>query len=280
MAQKVPPKPGQIRLVSLDLDGTLLRSDNTIGERTRKALEAAHERGVKIVLNSGRMTPSMEYAADLLDFDVHLISYNGAAAAGPRAQGRKKLFEKPMLLEVAQALLSFAKARGLQMNYYLDELIYSEDAPHLRPHIDLYIKRTRSPYRFVPSMEKYATRAPYKVLFVVDPKVRDPLEAKLKPRFATRATITRTDPEYLEFLHPEVDKGVGLRGLAAALNIPIEQVMAVGDADNDEPMVRAAGWGIGMANAKPSVRSVASAITASDHNHDGVAEAIERWVLG
>lgn len=280
MQTRQPPRPGQIRLVSLDLDGTMLRSDNTIGERTRKALRAAHDRGVRIVLNSGRMTPSMEFAANLLDFDVHLISYNGAAAVGPRAHGRRKLFEQPMFLDVAQELLAFARQRGLQLNYYLDEVIYSEDAPHLRPHIDLYIRRTGSPYRFVESAAAHATRPPYKVLFVVDPQVRDPLEAELKPRYAARATITRTDPEYLEFLHPHVDKGVGLRGLAQALGIEMAEVMAVGDADNDEPMVREAGWGVGMANAKPSVRGVAAALTEADHNHDGVGEAIERWVLG
>ncbi|MCW8131253.1 MAG: HAD family phosphatase [Planctomycetota bacterium] len=280
MANREAPKPGEIRLISLDLDGTLLRSDNRIGERTRTALKKAHDRGVSIVLNSGRMTPSMEFAAELLDFDVHLISYNGAAASSPKAQGRAKLFEKPMFLDVARELLAFAKTRGLQLNYYLDEVIYSEDAPHLRPHIDLYVRRTGSPYKFVERAEAHATRAPYKVLFIVDPKVRDPLEAELAPRYASRATITRTDPEYLEFLHPEVDKGVGLRGLAAAMGFSMEQVMAVGDADNDEPMVRAAGWGVGMANAKPSVRAVARAITQNDHNHDGVGEAVERWVLG
>ena len=277
---RAAPRPGQIKLLSLDLDGTLLRPDRTIGARTRAALSAAHARGVHVVLNSGRMTVSMEFAADLLDFDLHLISYNGAVVAAPRAAGRRKLFERPLPAEVAKELALFAKARGLQLNYYLDDLIYSEDGPRLRPHIELYVERTGSPYRFVAQIEGYLDRAPYKVLFVVEPGLRDELEAELTPRYGSRATITRTDPEYLEFLHPEVDKGKGLQELCGKLNIPLDAVMAVGDADNDLPMLSAAGWGVGMANARPRVRAAADALTQAGCNEDGVAEAVERWVLG
>ena len=277
--QKSPPKPGQIKLISLDLDGTLLRSDLTIGPRTLKALHAASKSGVKIALNSGRMTPAMMPTAQLTGLDVFIISYNGAMVTGLEADGRPRLFETCLPAEVARELVVEAKKRKLQLNYYLDELVYTEDAPHLRKHIDLYRSRTSSPFKFVENIDEFTHRDPHKVLFVIDPPVREPLEADLTPRFASRSTITRTDPEYLEFLHPSVNKGKGLADLCGVLGISLEETLACGDADNDEPMVVAAGWGVGMKNARERVRATADAFTENDHNNDGVGEAIEKWVL-
>jgi len=279
-AFKSQPQSGQIKLIALDIDGTLLCHDHTLGECTRRTLQTAHERGIHIVLNSGRMTPSMEFAAKLLGFDVHLIGYNGAQMVAPRAQGRRVLYEQFMYLDVARELLGIASARKLHLNWYLDGVVYSEDLPHLRPHIDLYIRRTGSPYCFVECGGAHLERAPYKVLFIVDPLLRDRLRAELEPQFSPRATITSTDPEYLEFMHPAVNKGLGLQRLAKMLNLNMEQVLAVGDSDNDVPMLRMAGWGVGVANARAKVRAVADALTPSDCNHDGVAEAVERWALG
>ncbi len=277
--QKQPPKPGAIKLIALDVDGTLLRSDNTIGSRTVEALREAHRRGVKIVLNSGRMTPSMETPANLLGLDVYLVSYNGAVASGLRSEHRTRLFERPMHLDVAQELVALARARRLHVNYYLDDVIYTQAEPHQLPFIELYKKRTGSPFRFVRRIDDYLDRAPFKVLFVVDPEVRTALEAELRPKYESRAMVTKTEPEYLEFLHPEVNKGLGLTGLCASLRIEMSEAMAVGDSDNDEPVIRMAGWGVGVANAGDAVRSVADAITEADCNNDGVAEAVERWVL-
>ena len=278
--KKTPPKRGQIKLISLDLDGTLLRQDLTIGPRTMKALHTAHKKGIKIVLNSGRMTPAIMPTAELTGLDVYVISYNGAKAIGLKSDDRPLLFELCLPAAVAHELVLEAKKRRLQLNYYLDELVYTEDQPHLRHHINLYISRTSSPFKFVERIEDHTHRDPHKVLFVIDPPIRQELEDALTPLFSKRTTITRTDPEYLEFLHPEVNKGSGLQGLCKVLGIGMEEVMACGDADNDEAMVLAAGWGVGMKNARERVRATADVFTENDNNNDGVGEAIERWVLG
>lgn len=271
--------PGEIKLLALDLDGTLLRKDYTIGERTLKAVHEAHRRGIKIVLNSGRMTPSMEKPADLLGLDVYLISYNGAVGTSTRAEKRERLFHQPILLNVAKELVALATDRHLQLNYYLDEIVYSEDHEDLAHFVELYKKRTGAPYQMVESLESCTDRAPTKGLFVLENADRDALYEELEPVYAGRATVVKTEPEYLEFLHPDVDKGVGLTGLCESLGIEMSQVMAIGDSDNDEPVIRAAGWGVGVANAKEKVRAAADAITENDCDNDGVAEALERWVL-
>ncbi|MFH0939078.1 MAG: Cof-type HAD-IIB family hydrolase [Planctomycetota bacterium] len=268
-----------IRMIALDLDGTLLRSDKTIGPRTRDALHAAHAQGVVIVLASGRMTPAMERAAENLGLDVCLVSYNGAAICDRRANFRRRLFHKPLETDVAQALFKIGKQRRYQINFYYQDVILSEDAPHLRPYIEIYRSRTGSPFRFVERLEDYLQYAPTKFIYIVDPAIRNALEDELRPSFGTRATILRTDPEYLEFLNPTVDKGRSVVRLAENLGIRADQIMALGDGDNDITMLASVGWGVAVANAGVRCKAVAHAITEHDNDHDGVAEAVERWVL-
>lgn len=279
MVQKAPPRLGQIKMLVLDLDGTLLRTDKTVGPRTIQALHAAHDRGVAIVLNSGRMTAAMEPTEERIGIDCHIIAYNGATATSPKAEGRKCLFAKPLNLEIARELAVIARERRLQFNYYRDELVYSEDYPEVRPYREIYWTRTHSPFRFVERIEDHMDVPPLKVLFVVSPEMREAMFEELTPRFGRRSNMTRTDPEYLEFLHPEVDKGVGVKGLCDAMKIPLSAVMAVGDGDNDGPMVACAGWGVAVRDARESVLKVAAAQTEADCDHDAVAEAIERWIL-
>ena len=279
MVTKSPPARGQIKMLVLDLDGTLLRSDKTVGSRTIAALQEAHKRGVEIVLNSGRMTAAMFPTAEKIGIDCNIISYNGAAATAPRSQDQKRLFEQPLDLDVALELAGIARKKRLQYNYYREERVYSEKHEDLMRFVDLYVQRTGSPYRFVERLEDHMSVPPLKVIFVVDPPVREALYDELQPRFEGRANVTKTDPEYLEFLHPAVNKGVGVQGLCDALSIPMSAVMAIGDGDNDAPMIGRVGWGVAVANARESVLERAAAKTENDCDHDAVAEATERWIL-
>jgi Cof subfamily protein (haloacid dehalogenase superfamily) len=272
-----PPAP--IRLIALDLDGTLLRQDRSIGERTLKALQAAQRRGVEIVLASGRMTPAMESTAAQLAIDVCMVSYNGAVACTRAAEGRQRLFHKPLAAEVTRPLFAFAHARGYQVNFYHNDVILSEDGPHLRKWIDIYRGRTGSPFRFVERLEDYVHLSPTKLLFVVDPAIRNAIHEELRAEFEPKATIVHTDPEYLEFLDPAVNKGTALTALARKLDISMDAVMAIGDGENDTPMLEVAGWPVAVANAAPLCRAAARLVTDADHEHDGVGEAVERWVL-
>jgi hydroxymethylpyrimidine pyrophosphatase-like HAD family hydrolase len=128
-------------------------------------------------------------------------------------------------------------------------------------------------------MEDFLHHAPTKLLLVVPASDRDRLAAEVKPRFSPRVSVVRTDAEYLEFLHPEADKGKGITRLAEIFGIGLDEVMAVGDGENDLPMIQCAGWGVAVANANERCKVVAKGCTVRDHNNDAVAEAIERWVL-
>lgn len=266
-------------MIALDLDGTLLRHDKTVGKRTVEALREAQRRGVEIVLASGRMTPAMEETAERIGIDCCIVSYNGAAVSGRRSQGRQRLVHQPLDAAIARELFAYAQSRKYQVNYYLDDVIVSENAEHLMPWAELYRSRTGSPFKFVSTLNDYTHRPPTKLLFVTAPETRPVIEKEVRPMIGTRATIIRTDPEYLEFLDPRVDKGWGVVKLAGILGVPMQSVMAVGDGENDVPMLSAAGWGVAVKNALPPAAQAAAAMTDGTNEEDAVGEAVERWVL-
>ena len=279
MKPKLPRPAAPIRLIALDLDGTLLKSDKTIGRRTIDALHAAHRKGIEIVLASGRMTPAMESTADLLGLDVFIVSYNGAVISGPRSDRRKRLFHGPLPADVARDLYTFARAHKYQVNFYHEDVILTEDGPHLRPWVELYRSRNGSPFRFVDSLEDFMHHTPTKLLLVTEPETRNRLLKEMAPAFGARSSMVCSDPEYLEFLSPDVCKGRGVARLAELRGIPLESVMGVGDGDNDLTMIGMAGWGVAVANASPQCRAAAQVSTTCDNDNDAVAEAVERWAL-
>ena len=272
-----PPEP--IRLIALDVDGTLFRSNKTVGKRTRDALQAAHRKGVQVVLASGRMTPAMEPAVDQLELDVFIVSYNGAAICAPRSEGRKRLFYSPLPATVAKDLYRFGRARGYQVNFYHEDVILTVDEPHLRPWIEVYRSRTGATFRFVETMDAYLHHAPTKLLFVTDPHTRNRLLQEMAPDFGARAFMVCSDPEYLEFLSLDVCKGRGVARLAESRGVPLSSVMAIGDGDNDVTMVQMAGFGVAVANASPQCKAAAKAITTRTNEDDAVAQAVEKYVL-
>lgn len=226
------------------------------------------------------MVTSIERVAGLLGVDASLISCNGAVVYGRGASGgRPLIYSRPLKTAVARELVAFGKARRYQINFYHGAVIYSEDAPYLRPWIEIYRARTSSPFIFVKNLDDYLHLAPAKLVFVVAPEVRNAIQAELEPRFGARVTMMRTDPEYLEFLEPGTNKGLSLAKLAEALGIPLSQVLALGDGENDIPMLAAAGWSVAVANANPLCRAAARFVTRNDNDHDAVAEALRRWVL-
>lgn len=281
--------PDKIRLVVSDVDGTLVRGDGSIGERTLRALRTVHHRGVHVALSSGRMPAALTPLAEKLGFPVILSGYNGAAIYGPpgsnpnpapkdpaAVRGRRLIFHRPLEKQAAREIFAWGRQLGVQINYYLDEFIHTTDHPRTRPFLDLYRGRTGSPVRFVESMEPFLDRPPAKVLFVTTPERRELLyEEAVRRRF--RANVTRSDPEYLEFMEPSVNKGSGLATLCAELGVDPGRVMAVGDGENDVPLLRAAGWGVAVANARPAAKEAADIVTEADHEHDALAEALERW---
>lgn len=263
-----------MKLVAFDVDGTLVGRDLIVRPRVREAIAAMRERGIAGCLITGRMYRAAAGYARELEFDAPLVCYQGAGIVDPR-DGRW-LREVPLPAPGVARVMQLAKAFDVHVQLYRDDNYYCE---HENQYSQLYARLSGVEPIVVPSLEAAFAGAPAtKAVVIADPPRANELVQQFAERLAGEAYVTRSYPEFIEILSPRVDKGEALRFVAAHLGIDMSDVMAIGDSWNDAPLLKAAALGIAMGSAPPELRTVAAGVV-DDVAHDGVAEALERYVL-
>lgn len=261
------------RLIAIDVDDTLLTDDLTITEGTKEALAEAVRQGCVVTLATGRMHASAVRIAAQLELNVPIITYQGALIKN--LLDGKVLYERQLPAGVAQEVVRFAQERGLHLQAYVNErLIVSEDNDKARS----YSQVVGVPYEVADDFQSLAEQETTKLLIIDEPAELDKLLPVLRERFGARAHLTKSKPNFLEFLHPEATKGAALLHLAAHYGIPREETVAVGDSWNDRELIEAAGLGVAMANAVDSLKEIADYVTRSN-NEEGVRAVVEKFIL-
>ena len=269
----------KIRLIALDLDGTLLSDEKTIPAENLEALREASGRGILIAIASGRMTPRIEPIEDLLGIDCVIVAYNGGKVLTPRKAGRAVLSHRPVPASVAEIFIRFSREQGHLLNFYHEDVLYAEDGPLRRPLMEIYRGRTGAEYHLEKDLSRFIGVSPTKLILLADPVERDRLHEEFRARLRAQASILKSDPEYLEVMAPGVDKGSALEEIAAFYGVKMDEVLAVGDADNDVRMLAVAGLGVAVGNSQPHVKAMAKAVTRRTNNEGAVAEAVRTWAL-
>jgi len=262
------------RLIAMDLDDTLLTDELTVTDATRHAMNEAIARGVHITIATGRMFDSAQKIARQVGLNVPIITYQGSLIKN--LLDEEILYERSIPLDVARELYDYCLAHGLHLQSYVDDKLYvAEDNDKIKG----YVQQSKIPYTVESDFKRIVEHPKQTKMLVIDePAKLDALLPELKAKFGSRVHLTKSKPNYLEFLHPEGTKGHALRFLAAHYGIPIEETIAMGDAMNDHEMVEAAGLGVAMANAVPALKDIADYVTLSN-NDDGVKHVIEKFVL-
>ncbi|MEO7001183.1 MAG: Cof-type HAD-IIB family hydrolase [Ktedonobacterales bacterium] len=270
------------RLIALDVDGTLLRPDHTLSPRVRRALHDAQERGIIVCLATGKIFPSIRALAGELGLIGPQIVCNGAAIADAPSGGVERAWALTPA-EVTQARRVLAThAPHLAIAWYTPGAILTDAAPGpAADTLDAILRAYHEPIPVhVPSLAAPDVPAPLKLLMTDEPAQLDILRRKLEPALeGTTLRLVRTSLEFLEIMPLHVSKGVALREILARRAIPREAVVAVGDGENDIPLLAEAGLAVAMANAQPDVRAHANRIAASNAD-DGVALLIEDLLGG
>jgi hypothetical protein len=248
-----------IRLIAIDMDGTLLSPERRLTPEAVQAVDRAHRAGLTIALASGRAQLSLRPFALELDIVGPLICSNGAHVLG--ADGRE-LAHIPVPTSAREIILDFAVDNGLHLNAYTrDELLFLDDSPWGNE----YQRRLRSITPRMASRAEILTIALSKLMLVGEPDqipwARRELESRLAPN---SVRITESEPEYLEFLALDADKSIGLATVAASLGVRPEETAAIGDYLNDVEMLRWVGFSGAMANAHDEVKRIADVIVSSN----------------
>lgn len=261
-----------VRLLALDLDDTLLTEELTIPNSVISAIGAAREKGVQVVVATGRMFRSALPLARVAGVDGPLITYNGALV---RALDGQTLSHHPVPKVEARELATLAAQHGLCLNFYIDDDLY---VSCMDERAEYYHTISGVPPQVEPDLCRILTDAPTKALIVDDPPQVEAWRARLSRHFGKRLSITISKPRFVEIMAPGVSKGVALAKLAASLQVEPANVMAVGDSFNDLPMLAFAGISVAVGNADPAIQKQVDYVVASSQQ-GGVAEAISRFVL-
>jgi Cof subfamily protein (haloacid dehalogenase superfamily) len=267
-----------IRMIALDLDDTLLRSDLTISFRTRNAIKRSESAGIVVVLASGRIPAALEQFARLLGMHKrpgYLICNNGTMIQESRTGSL--VYETKIPPETALIAYDLAAAEGFPVQIYENDVMYISKSNEFA---DYDRKLTGLRQVVVENFRAMVAAGVYKLLIPGDPMILKPLEALLRTYIGGEATLFTSKPYYLEILPPVTDKGTALAWVAQKVGVPREAVLAIGDSMNDEAMLRWAGIGVAMANGDERIKNIAAMVTDKTNNDDGIADLIERYILG
>jgi Cof subfamily protein (haloacid dehalogenase superfamily) len=284
-----------IRFLALDLDGTLLNRRGEISVRNRQALDSARERGVHVAVVTGRRFRDSRPIALELGLDVPVISHNGALTKHARTLETVSVL--PLSATAAKQALQIGRAAGADPllsddHEGLGVLLYdhlSGDNIAVHKYI-AWAKRIHGEeqgeeaVRQIQSLDDYLDHDPIHLAFSGTCRKMDALEESLHRAMGASIKMLSTkypkeDFALLDIVNPAASKGAGVAAAAAELDVERENIMAIGDNYNDLEMLLFAGTGVVMANAPQSLREIEGLYPTSSDIEDGVALAIEKFIL-
>lgn len=275
-----------IKAIVLDIDGTLLNTGKIISEKTKQALIAAQEKGIKVILASGRPTTGMLELAEQLEmtkYEGFLVSYNGARVTD--CLTKEVLFNQAMSIETGQAILEHLKNFDVipmidKEDYLYVNDVYSGmlDLPDGAFNIIEYEARGGNfKLSEIDDLAAFATFPINKILIAAQPEYLQKIAPALHAPFDEIVTAAFSAPFYFEFTDKGIDKAKALNTVFPEMGIHSENIIAFGDGHNDRSIIEYAGIGIAMGNAVDALKEIADDVTLSC-DEDGIAAGLEKYL--
>lgn len=266
-----------IKLIALDLDGTLLNSEHQISHYTQAIIQKAQTQGIHIVLASGRPLDGMMAHLNTLNLTTnnhYVVSYNGGLV---QCVGNGNTIAKLTLTgKDAKNLAGVARDLGVFVHAFTQK--HGLITPEMNPYTEHEANINGIPITLMDFTELEDDDIVMKVMMIDAPEKLTSAIEQLPKMVKDKYAIVQSAPIFLEFLNPNATKGSAVAALAEHLGIVQQNVMCMGDAGNDHSMIEWAGIGVAMGNADPKTQALANALTDTN-DQDGVAKAIEKWAL-
>lgn len=263
------------KLIAIDMDGTLLREDKTISDKTKDRIKKSVEKGVKIVLASGRPIEGLERYLEELQLvteDDFVMSFNGSVIQNAKT---KAIISKNILKgSDLKALYRLAKQIGVNIHAFTKQGCVT---PIMNEYSQLEGRINGIEVHEVDFNTIDDNEDVIKVMFIDPEPVLAAAIEKIPHHVYEDFTVVRSAPYFLEFLNKASSKGTGVKALAEHLGIKREEIICIGDAGNDLDMIEYAGLGVAMGNAFEEVKAAADYVTL-DNESDGVAHVIEKFI--
>lgn len=269
-----------IRLIFINLDGTLLSGPRRMSERAKRTIAMVREAGVEIVLVSSRPPRVIRPFHQQLGLQTPVIACNGALLWS--IQSAAGLVHVPLEPELAAEIVELGRKLGAAMNIESDDEWFADRLTEVLSRAiesrDIAGPDTVGQIDKVLKAGDPIDKLYFDLRGVEAAPAAEALEV-LRCAYGDRATVYESSPNFIDITSIEASKASMAQLLARQMQIPAEQTMAIGDHDSDAALLQWAGIGVAMGNASPSAKAAADVITSSNLR-DGVAEALEQWVLG
>lgn len=268
--------PARVRLLAIDVDGTLLRSDGGLSQGVIDACRAAVRAGCVVIPATARPPRAMRTILQTLGLSGPTINYNGAVVWNPVEQ--KPQHHESMDAALASSII--AEARAILPDTIVSVEILDRwftDRVDARFHTET--SRVFDP-DYVGPIDSFLDQPITKLMLLEDPGRLSPVLEMIRDRYwrQRRIAMFLTDPHLIQIVSPMVDKSIALQRLAHRLGVSRDEVMTIGDGPNDAGMIEWAGFSVAVENACPLVRDLADVVVPSNDDQ-GVAKAIHRYVL-
>lgn len=276
----------KIKLICIDMDGTLLNSNHEISERNKEALRQAKKLGVNIAITTGRLFGSARYYSNLIGIEnTPVIASNGAYIKTNYED--IPILENSIPKEIAIEIYKIIKKHNLKINFNSwDTLMREDEVPddHAYTIMNKQLPEDKK-VKFIINSDFISAIENFdgKILkgIVIERENLDNLWAakdELKEIFGDKLHVVSSGTDNIEIMIGTTSKGNAVAHLADILNVNAEEVMCIGDSENDISMLKFAGIGVAMGNGLQMVKDIADYITDTNDN-DGVAKAVEHFVL-
>lgn len=274
------------KMVCIDMDGTLLGKGKKISEENKKAIKKVHEKGIEIVVSTGRIYNNAEYYSRILGVDSPVIAANGAIVRDKI--NNKVIYENPINNDKCSKLIDLLFEMKMFFHFYTKDEIYSNGlVTDLATKI--YMKKQRGYDELKIKYHVIKNKKEWKDIFknnnneinkciamTLNPKKMIKFKEKLKT--IKGIVYFGSGLRSVEINNAGVSKGNAVKALAEYYGIKREEIVAIGDNENDLSMIEYAGVGVAMGNAIDSLKDIADYITSSN-KENGVAKALEKFFV-
>ena len=266
-----------IKLVAVDIDGTLLTNDRKVTPEVFEAVQDAKKQGVKVIIATGRPIPGVQTLLDELNLKEsgdYVITFNGGLVQDT-ATG-ENIITETMTYDDYLDIEFLSRKLDVHMHAITKEGIFTANrnigkyTVHESTLVNMPI--------FYRTPEEMGDKEIIKMMFIDEPEILDAAIEKIPPVYSDKYTIVKSTPFYLEILKKTANKGIAVTHLAEKLGLSKEETMAIGDEENDRAMLEVVGSPVVMENGNPELKKIAKHITKSN-DESGVAYAIRKWVL-
>lgn len=269
------------KLIAIDMDGTLLNSAEEVSEKNKEAILKATEKGISVVVSTGRIFSSATYFAKILNVITPVIACNGAYVSEYHRDN--VIIENPIQKEDLKEIINILDRNDLYYHFYDDENFYTKDLEYnslkyyewnKKQDKDnkINIEIVKDPLNFV---EKEDIKV-YKMV-TMDKDLDKVMKAREELSRNENIEIVSSWHGSLDIMYKGVSKGKALKQLCNLYNIKNDEVIAIGDNENDLSMLEFAGTSVAMGNGINLVKEYATFVTDTNDN-DGVAKAIEKFI--